>query len=190
MIEIKNVSFAYGEKKVLSDFSLTVNDGESVCLSGSSGCGKTTVLRLVAGLETPDSGEIVSSENISYVFQEDRLVPNLSIIKNIMLCLPKEKKEFALALLKEAGLEGVKDKKPSELSGGMKRRAAIVRAAAFGGDVLLLDEPFNGLDSDTKTKIAKMIRREFKGKTVLMVSHIKEDANLLYSKTIEMTNIG
>lgn len=190
MIEIKNLSFSYEDKKILSDFSLTVNDGECVCLSGNSGCGKTTVLRLAAGLEKPSIGEVITPKKISYVFQEDRLVSNLSIIKNIMLCLPKEQKELALSLLREAGLEAIKDKKPSELSGGMKRRAAIVRAVAFGGDILLLDEPFNGLDSEIKAKIAEMIRREFSGKSILMVSHIKEDANLLYSKTIEMTNIG
>lgn len=188
MLEIKNLRFSYGEKNIIDNFSLTVPDGKCVCLTGASGCGKTTVLRLVAGLETPESGTVSAPKKLSVVFQEDRLVPHMSIIKNIMLCLPKDRKTLAEALLKEAGLEEARNKKPDELSGGMKRRAAIMRAVAFGGDALLLDEPFNGLDSETKSVMSSMIKREFteKNKPVLMVSHIAEDAELMNSEKIEM----
>lgn len=186
MLEIKNLCFTYGEKKIISDYNLSVKDGECICISGSSGSGKTTLLRLIAGLEAPNSGSVTSTGKISYVFQEDRLVPHMSILKNIMLCLPNDKKSFAFSLLKEAGLEAVKDKKPHELSGGMKRRAAIVRAVAFGGDILLLDEPFNGLDYAAKEKMAEMIKREYKGKAIILVSHIAEDAELLNAKKFQI----
>lgn len=189
MLEIKNLRFSYGEKNIIDNFSLTVPDGKCVCLTGTSGCGKTTVLRLLAGLEAPENGTVSAPKKLSVVFQEDRLVPHMSIMKNIMLCLPKDKKALAEALLKEAGLEEAKNKKPDELSGGMKRRAAIVRAVAFGGDALLLDEAFNGLDSETKAVMANMIKREFtaKSKPVLMVSHIAEDSELMNAEQVEMT---
>ena len=187
MIELSHVNFFYGDKNILSDFSLTVKDGDCICLTGQSGCGKTTVLRLIAGLEKLDSGTMCTEGKISYVFQEDRLVPNLSILNNILLCAGS-KKDFAISLLKEAGLEDVINQKPDKLSGGMRRRAAIVRAVVFGGDVLLLDEPFNGLDKETKHIMAKIIKREFteKSKTVLMVSHVPEDSEIMNTGRITL----
>lgn len=185
MIKLSNVDFSYGDKKILSNFSLTVQDGECICLSGQSGCGKTTVIRLIAGLEKPDGGKIFAEGKVSYVFQEDRLVPNLSILNNVLLCTGN-KRNFAISLFKEAGLEEVMNKKPDELSGGMKRRAAIIRAIAFGGDILLLDEPFNGLDEETKNTMARIIKREFteKNKPILMVSHISKDSEIMNARKI------
>lgn len=188
MIELKNVSFFYGEREILSDFSLRVENGQCVCLKGYSGCGKTTVLRLVLGLEEPAKGEVVRPEKPAVVFQEDRLIPSLTLKKNVLLPLEKEKYKSALELIKEAGLGEALNKRVVELSGGMKRRAAIVRAVAFGGDALILDEPFNGIDAENREIMAKMIKREFteKGKPVLMVSHIPSDAELLNSTVAEM----
>ena len=188
MLELKNVSFSYGEREILHDFNLKVLDGQCVCLKGHSGCGKTTVLRLVLGLETIKAGVIVTPKSPAVVFQEDRLISSLSLKKNILLPLPKEKYEFALKLINEAGLGDSLNKRVSELSGGMKRRTAIVRALAFGGDALILDEPFNGIDADTREIMAKMIKREFlnKGKPVLMVSHIPADAKSLNAEVLEM----
>ena len=190
MLELKNVNFSYGEREILHDFNLKVENGRCVCLKGHSGCGKTTVLRLLLGLETATSGSVVNPKNPSVVFQEDRLVPSLSLKKNILLPLPKEKYEFAMKLINEAGLGESLNKRVSELSGGMKRRAAIVRAVAFGGDALVLDEPFNGIDADTREIMAKMIKREFleKDKPVLMVSHIPADAESLNAEVLEMEN--
>lgn len=181
MTELRNVGFSYGGRPILTNFNLRVPDGSCVCLSGPSGCGKTTVLKLVLGLLTPEAGEIISPKRPSVVFQEDRLLNGFSLKKNILLPLSKEHHNYALELLQEAGLGDELSKKVGNLSGGMKRRAAIVRAVAFGGDMLILDEPFNGIDPDNKAKMADMIKREFlsKGKSVLMVSHIEADAELL-----------
>ena len=190
MIELKNVSFSYGDRPILDNFSLTVKDGQCVCLKGPSGCGKTTVLRLVLGLLTPDSGTVSGAEKPSVVFQEDRLLNGFSLKTNILLPpLTESQRIKAIGLLKEAGLSDSLGKKARALSGGMKRRAAIVRAVAFQGDILILDEPFNGIDPENKLKMAEMIRREFldKGKPVLMVSHIDSDAEFLNAEIFNLS---
>lgn len=187
MVELKNVLFSYDDKQVLKGFSLNLSKGECVCLKGESGCGKTTVLRLLLGLEAPDSGSISVPQKISAVFQEDRLIEHLSIKRNILLANESNQKNTD-ELLKKTGLYEVRHKKISQLSGGMKRRVAILRAIIFDGDLLILDEPFNGLDFENKQIIAKIIKNEFLGKekSVLLVSHIKEDAELLGARVVEM----
>ncbi len=186
MLKLENVSFSYKDRLVLENFSLEVKDGECVCLKGDSGCGKTTVARLILGLEKANSGIVTAPKKISCVFQEDRLLNHLTLQKNIFLVLTKEKEELALKLADELGLKSSLRLKPSELSGGMKRRVAIIKAIAYGGDALILDEAFNGLDTQNKIKIADIIKREFilKGKPVLMITHIEEDAALLDAKTL------
>lgn len=188
MIKLENISFAYGENTILNNFNLAVNAGECVQLLGVSGSGKTTVLRLILGLEKPHLGNVTAPENISVVFQEDRLLENVDVQSNIRLVLPKEQFAFADALLKEFGLYDIRKKKVSMLSGGMKRRVALVRALSYGGDALILDEPFNGLDYDNKVIASKIINREFiqKNKPVLLITHISEDAELLNAKTINL----
>ena len=190
MLELKNITFSYGDTAVLKNFSLCVNDGKCVCLSGPSGCGKTTVLRIILGLEKPQSGTVSGSNDPTVVFQEDRLLPTFSLKTNLILPLDSKDRELVLKLAEEAGLGGALTKKAAELSGGMKRRAAIVKALAFGknSSLLILDEPFNGIDSENKKIIANMIKREFldKSKPVLMVTHVTEDAELLNAETIKM----
>lgn len=188
MIELKNVTFSYGEQQILNNFNLSVNGGECVQLYGISGSGKTTVARLVLGLETVTNGNIIVPQKISTVFQEDRLLENLDVQKNIRTVLQKEQFTFADNLLKEFGLYDVRKKRVSELSGGMKRRVALVRAIAYGGDALILDEPFNGLDTENKIIAANIIKREFidKDKPVLLITHINEDAELLNAKIISI----
>ncbi len=188
MIEMKNICFSYGDREILKDFNLKINDGQCVCLKGPSGCGKTTVLRLLLGLEKPQSGEISGVENPSVVFQEDRLIDGLSLKKNTVLPLEKTQYKKAVSLLSEANLSDALSKRVSALSGGMKRRAAIVRAVSFGGDWLILDEPFNGLDAENREVMAAMIRREYleKNKPVLLISHIPADAEALNAEIVEM----
>ncbi|MBR0466088.1 MAG: ATP-binding cassette domain-containing protein [Clostridia bacterium] len=190
MFRLTDVSFSYDDKKVLSDFSLSVENGECAALCGPSGCGKTTAAMILARLLKADSGEVTSPERISVVFQEDRLIEGFSVIKNIRLCLYEKDYAFAESLLKEVGLYEQRSKKVRELSGGMKRRVSIVRAVAFGGEGLILDEAFNGIDKDNKVICAAIIKREFidKGKPVLMISHSAEDINLFDCKKIDMRN--
>lgn len=188
MIKLEKVSFSYGELQVLKDFNLTVSGGECVQLYGVSGSGKTTVARIITGLETADSGQIVVPQKISVVFQEDRLLENIDVLKNIRLVLTKEQYTFADSLLQEFGLYNIRKKRVSTLSGGMKRRVALVRAIAYGGDALVLDEPFNGLDHDNKKIAANIIKRDFleQNKPVLLITHVKENAELLNAKIVNI----
>ena len=187
-IELKNIKFSYNDNKILDNFNLTVNEGECVCLVGRSGCGKTTVSRLILGLESVQEGDVLAPEKISCVFQEDRLLPHLNLYKNIVLALSDSQIRTADLLLQRFGLADYKKSKISELSGGMKRRVAIIRAIAFNGDALILDEPFNGLDQKNKEIAAKVIKEFFLDlrKPVLLISHISEDAELLGAKKLFM----
>ena len=174
--------------KILNNFTLDVSGGECVQLYGMSGSGKTTVARIILGLEKAQSGNIVVPQKISVVFQENRLIDSLDVQKNIRLVIDKSQYEFADDLLKAFGLYDVRKKRISKLSGGMQRRVAIIRAIAYGGDALILDEPFNGLDNENKQIAAKIIKREFidKNKPVLLITHIQEDAQMLNAKTINI----
>lgn len=183
MITLQNVTFAYSKKTVLTDFSLSVKTGETVCLSGASGCGKTTVLRLIAGLETPQNGTVSVNGTLAFVFQENRLLSWLTARDNIRLVAPDADAD---GLLKALGLPDVGDKPVGQLSGGMRRRVAIARALAVQADILLLDEPFNGLDDDTAEMVAQAIRSVYQDKTVVLVSHHQRDAELLGAKVLKM----
>lgn len=189
MLKLENVSFSYQDKKVLDNFSLEIKEDECICLKGDSGCGKTTVARLLLGLEKAQEGIITAPKKISCVFQEDRLLDHLTVLKNIFLVIPKKREKLVLELATELGLQDSLKLKISELSGGMKRRVAIIKAIAFSGDALILDEAFNGLDLENKIKIANIIKREFtaKSKPVLMITHVQEDAELLDAKIINFT---
>lgn len=187
MIEFKNVTFAYkGSKEtVLENFSLKIEKGERVWLSAPSGKGKTTVLRLIMGLEKPKKGSvnIDGSAKISAVFQEDRLIPFISVKKNISLFSSDEKAEILLGKL---GLGGCADMTADELSGGMKRRAALARALSKDFNLLILDEVMNGLDPDTAEKTAQVIDELCKDKTLIFVSHSKEQALRLCNRRIDI----
>lgn len=183
MIQLDKVSFSYPDKPVLQDFSLTVDHGETVCLSGPSGCGKTTVLRLIAGLETPTAGTVNVAGKVTVVFQEDRLLPWLTARDNILLVAPDADADELLVMI---GLDGEGDTPVGSLSGGMQRRVAIARAVAAQGDVLLLDEPFNGLDDEAALRAATLILSVYADKTIVMVSHHERDAALLQAKVFKM----
>ncbi|MBP3705979.1 MAG: ABC transporter ATP-binding protein [Clostridia bacterium] len=185
-IELKNIVFSYEDNKILDNFNLEINEGECICLSGRSGCGKTTIARLILGLENSQSGTVIAPKHISCIFQEDRLLNHLTLKKNVYLPLSKEQYDLADCLIDELGLSKAKKSKAWQLSGGMKRRTSIAMAIAFAGEALILDEPFNGIDDANKQIAANIIKREFldKGKPVLLISHISEDAQLLNAKNI------
>ena len=184
MIQIKRISKAFEGKKVLSDVSFSVKKGECVALTGASGAGKTTLMRIIAGLEKPDSGEIIftGTPRQTYVFQENRLLNNISVLENILAVAPDKKR--ALYLLERLELSEDKNKKAGDLSGGMKRRLAIARALCFSGDIYYLDEPLRELDSELADKTAALIKEEIKGKTALLITHDENYLNYLADRTV------
>ena len=184
MIQIENLTKQYDTQLVLNEFSLLVRDGEKVAIMGESGRGKTTLLRIIACLETYDAGQIsgFDKKDVAYVFQEPRLFDSLSVIKNLIVVSQQpsrvaEKK--AMELLTLVGLEKDKAKYPSELSGGMKQRLALARAFMVDRPILLLDEPFSALDQETRNDMIEFVKARTKNKTVILVTHDSDDAHSL-----------
>ena len=162
MIELAHVHCIYGEKTPIRDLTLILPDVGVVGVFGASGAGKTTLLRLLAGLLQPASGTIegLAGKRISMVFQEDRLLPWLTAVENVALVRDGSEAD-ARALLAALALSAEADQLPRALSGGMQRRVALARALNFGGDVLLLDEPFKGLDAALCAEAAAVVRGRF-----------------------------
>ena len=162
MIELAHVHCIYGEKTPIRDLTLILPDVGVVGVFGASGAGKTTLLRLLAGLLQPASGTIegLAGKRISMVFQEDRLLPWLTAVENVALVRDGSEAD-ARALLAALALSAETDQLPRALSGGMQRRVALARALNFGGDVLLLDEPFKGLDAALCAEAAAVVRGRF-----------------------------
>ncbi len=187
-IKFLNVSKSFGEKKVLSDFSHTFEIGSRMCIMGASGVGKTTLLNLTLGLEKADSGEISGvPDDISAVFQEDRLSESFSSVANIIAVTGKSVPESEiLNCLSELGLQGSERKPVSELSGGMKRRVAIARALLKKSELIVLDEPFKGLDEELKLQTVSVILSYTKGKTLLVATHGINDAKLLSAEILNL----
>ena len=183
---IAHVSKDYGRGPVLRDVSLTVRQGETVCLMGPSGLGKTTLLRCVAGLETPDAGAVTGvPRRLGYVFQEDRLCDNFSAVANIRLVTGRTLPEKAiLQHLEELGLSDSVRLPVSQMSGGMRRRVAIARAVCCGPELLLLDEAFKGLDEQCRRDTVAYIRRHTAGASVLCVTHDPEEALTLSDRVL------
>lgn len=175
MLKIENLSVLYNEHPILKNLSVTFSDGIITGLVGASGIGKTTLLRVIGGLVVPNEGKVISSyERISYVFQEPRLFPWMSTLENVLTVCGDESR--AKEYLERLHLDpSAFSKFPHELSGGMKQRVSVARALAYEPDLLLLDEPFKGLDPETKKQTAELIFHEMKGRTVLMVTHDRED---------------
>ena len=171
MIELSHLDFSYGDRTVLSDFSLTLPTQGITALQGLSGCGKTTLLRLLAGLESPQSGTIsgISPGTGAILFQENRLLPWRTVGQHITDVLPRERQGEAARWLKLVELEDEADTSPSALSGGMGRRLALGRCLALGGSVYLLDEPFAGVDPERTRRILTRIRGL--GTPVVLSSH-------------------
>ena len=180
MIKLDKVTKKYGEQTVLDRFSLTLKKGSKTVITGESGIGKTTILRILAGLEKPDGGEIICDEKIAVMFQEPRLLPWKTALENVRAPLSRDQFPLADKYLAAVGLGEDKNKFPQELSGGMAQRAALARLLAFaeanGSTLLLLDEPFSALDGETAAKMLELIKAFAVGKTVLMVAHHLPDS--------------
>ena len=186
MIEIKNLHKSFGKKKVIDNFNLSINEGERVAIISNSGSGKTTILRIISGLEKKYSGECKVFGRISYMFQEDRLFPFSTVFENVMAVT--DSKVIAEELLRDVELYDSASLLPDSLSGGMKRRCALARALAYDFDVLLLDEPFVGLDDELKNRIIGKLSQRIGDRTLLLVSHSREEAELLGCKIINYEN--
>ena len=180
-IRLVNVTAGYDSQTVLNRLSFTFPEHGVIQVTGPSGCGKTLLLRVLAGLNRPYSGKIEGLDGlrVSMAFQEDRLLPWCTALENVRCVLKKdeESEKLALSWLSRMELRDVAHSYPSELSGGMQRRLALARALAYGGDLLLLDEPFNGLDKELRGRIAAHIKNA--APLIVLVSHEKEDAALL-----------
>lgn len=186
MIALEHITVRFEEKTVLEDFSLTLPENGILCLSGPSGCGKTTLLRVLCGLQKPETGTVRGVGKCAVVFQEDRLLPWLSAEKNLTVTTGIST-EQAEEWLRQVGLERENKSLPGALSGGMRRRVAIVRALATESDVLLLDEPFQGLDEGMKTQIYPMIQQVAERKPVVLVTHHEDEAQALAAQILKLS---
>ncbi len=195
MIQVEDLCKSFGEKKVLNQVSFTLEPGVVTAVMAASGVGKTTLLRILMGLEKPDSGRILGLEGLrlSAVFQEDRLCENLSPLSNVQLVTGKaiEKKEIS-ASLEAVGLGGCACQPVRELSGGQRRRAALVRALCPPWDLLLLDEPFKGLDHKTRQMVMEYVRKCLLSRPesyTVLVTHDREEAEYLAEQVIFLERV-
>ena len=208
ILSINHIRHSYhtlkGETPALCDLSFTVHTGEFLAVVGPSGCGKSTLLSLIAGLLTPEEGEILlhgkpvndQKEKIGYMLQRDELLEWRSIYRNVLLgpeiqkSLTPEIKQRARDLLEAYGLGQFQSSRPSELSGGMRQRAALVRTLILNPELLLLDEPFSALDYQTRLNVSddigQIIRRE--GKTALLVTHDLSEAISLADRILVLSS--
>jgi NitT/TauT family transport system ATP-binding protein len=201
VVRIENVSKTYGSGSnallALDRVSLDVAQGEFVCLLGASGCGKSTLLSLVAGLDGISSGTLdTGGRKVALMFQEAALFPWLSVVGNVELPLrlqglgKAERRKRALELLEVVRLGGFGDKRPHELSGGMRQRVALARALAQNADVLLMDEPFGALDAMTRDILHDELERIWREQslTVLFVTHNVREAVRLGDRVILLSS--
>ena len=170
-IELKNVDIKISDKYIVESFDGTFIDNDINLLIGKSGSGKTTILRALMGFIQIDKGEIKGLDNkkSSPVFQDDRLIESLSLIKNLNIVTADQEK--IVKALKETEIYEARNKKVRELSGGMKRRAAIIRALLKESDLIIMDEPFVGIDKETLLKVMNYVKEMSAGKTLIIATH-------------------
>lgn len=190
-IKIEKLLKRYGENQVLNSLDVEFIAGKISCIMGESGVGKTTLLRIIMGLEKMDSGSIYGIDDntrFSVVFQEDRLCENLSSFANVeMVCSKHIKKETIVNHLKMVLPENAIFQKISELSGGMRQRVAIVRAMLAESEIVIMDEPFKGLDKENKINVMNYIKTFQNERTVLVVTHNQGDAQRLEAQICLLT---
>lgn len=189
MIEIKNLKKNFGSLTVYDGFSLTLNDGETTAVMGDSGSGKTTLLNILAGLTNYD-GEINGlPEKKGYIFQTDRLIPHMTVRKNLELVATPQKVEEYIA---KVGLLDFIDEYPKRLSAGMSRRIAVLRAFLYDAPLLLMDEPFRNLDLSLKYKIMDFFKsiNETEKRTAVFVTHDIEEASYVADRVVVIRRGG
>ncbi|WP_456369261.1 ATP-binding cassette domain-containing protein [Thermococcus sp.] len=177
LVLVRNLEKSFNGEKILGGIDLDVERGEVVGIVGPNGTGKSTLVKILVGVEKPDSGEVSVSGSLSVVYQEDYLLPWKKLYDNICLGLRFKGKECKpVAIAEKLGIEGFLERYPKEVSGGTRRKAAIARALLLDFDVLILDEPFTGLDENSKeTLISIIMELANSGKAVLVVSHQLEE---------------
>ncbi|WP_022760186.1 MULTISPECIES: ABC transporter ATP-binding protein [unclassified Butyrivibrio] len=190
-IDLENISKSYGARKVLENFNLEIENDHSYVITGASGSGKTTLIRILLSLEEPDSGRVHLMGDYKYpylnagvVFQENRLCEQFSAVQNVVMVNKKNSVKVAEEELLRLLPEDAIHKPVSELSGGMKRRVAIVRACAIPSDMLIMDEPFTGLDLENRIKAIEYIREKQGRNPLLITSHDME--GLDFCRRIEL----
>ena len=200
-VEFRGIGMTFGSKRVLEDISLSVREGEFVCLLGPSGCGKSTLLNIVGGFLTPQEGEVtIDGRRVSgpdprriFVFQERGVFPWLTVEENIGFGLHRssaqERDERVAWYVNMVGLRGFEKSYPRELSGGMKQRLEVARALAVNPDVLYLDEPFGALDSITRLQMRRELLRIWlaERKTILFVTHDIEESVQLADRVVVLS---
>jgi len=191
IIEVKDVSKAYDGRQVLDNFNLNIESEHSYIITGPSGCGKTTLLRLILGLEKPDAGTVKLLGDYKYpfinsgtVFQEDRLCEEYDAVTNVTMVSRKVFKETVTEELLKLLPGDVIHKPVKELSGGQKRRVAIVRACAIPSDILIMDEPFTGLDDESREKCIEYIRHKQGSGPLVLTTH--DTRGLGFGRVIQM----
>ncbi len=188
-IIIKNLCKSFGEKQVLKDVNAVIKQGKTTCLMGQSGVGKTTLLNIMMGFVKADSGEILNLPQLkSAVFQENRLCESFSVLTNIRMANDSLSDDIIMQHLEAVGLGKEVKHKVSTLSGGMKRRVALVRAILAQKEILFLDEPFKGLDEETLANVQNYLRENIKGLTVIMVTHQIEESKALDAEILQIKN--
>lgn len=207
LLELKNIGYSYhslqGETKAIENISFGVREGEFVAVVGPSGCGKSTLLSIIAGLLEPETGTIVVNNQdgslhyprVGYMLQRDHLFEWRTVYKNVILgleinhMLTEERIAYVNQLLADYDLDKFRNKRPSELSGGMKQRAALIRTLAMNPQLLLLDEPFSALDYQTRLMVSADICRLIRatGKTMIIITHDLSEAISLADRVIVLS---
>ena len=169
MIRFDELSLRFGKSTVIDRLSYEFEDGKVTAILGESGVGKTTLLNIIAGLQKPTDGKIITEYGrLSYIFQEARLFPWLSALENVATVSDEKTAKEMLSLM---GLSDSFDKYPTELSGGMKQRVSIARALAYNPDIILMDEPFASLDKERRSAVSDILFDMIRGKTAIIVTH-------------------
>jgi len=191
MLEIKNLSKSFQELKVIDHLSLTVHEKEIVVIIGPSGCGKSTMLNIISGLLRDYQGMIKKDvEKIGYVFQEDRILPWLSVYDNIRIVKAEDDRKTIEKLIKKVGLAGFENYYPDCLSGGMRQRCAIARALYYGSSLLLMDEPFKSLDYGLRKEMLLLLENiwQTEENTIIFVTHDIDEAIAIGHRILVLSN--